>query len=116
MLVLVLYIVFEAQLNNAWFFFISLLFPLQARSERLASEGVSLRDAAETLQARVEELESENVILMTNLNDVEARLKKCRKIEDLTQMLDIGNLMKSNLAVAQTLDTFMKIVPSKTSE
>jgi chromosome segregation ATPase len=89
---------------------------LQARSERLASEGVSLRDAAETLQARVEELESENVILMTNLNDVEARLKKCRKIEDLTQMLDIGNLMKSNLAVAQTLDTFMKIVPSKTSE
>ena len=64
----------------------------------------------------MEELESENVILMTNLNDVEARLKKCRKIEDLTQMLDIGNLMKSNLAVAQTLDTFMKIVPSKTSE
>jgi hypothetical protein len=77
---------------------------------------MTLRDATDVLQATVEKLESENVVLLTNLRDVEARLKKCKKIENLTQTLDIERLMKSNLAVAQTLDTFMKIVPSKTSE
>ena len=84
---------------------------LQARSERLSSESMSYKDAAETSLARVEELEDENVILITNLRDVEVRLEKCKKIEDL----DLGNietLMQSNLDVARTLDTFMKIVPS----
>jgi predicted nucleic acid-binding Zn-ribbon protein len=84
---------------------------LQARSERLSSESMSYKDAAETSLARVEELEDENVILNTNLRDVEVRLEKCKKIEDL----DLGNietLMQSNLDVAKTLDTFMKIVPS----
>ena len=72
---------------------------------------MSYKDAAETSLARVEELEDENVILNTNLRDVEVRLEKCKKIEDL----DLGNietLMQSNLDVAKTLDTFMKIVPS----
>tara|TARA_B100000795_G_scaffold258945_1_gene233476 strand:- start:53 stop:340 length:288 start_codon:yes stop_codon:yes gene_type:complete len=88
---------------------------LQARSERLASEGITSRDQAEALQQRVEELSDENSILTTNLKDVEIRLERCKKIEDL----DLGSmqtLMQSNLAVAQTLDTFMKIVPQKTSE
>ena len=84
---------------------------LQARSERLASEGITSRDQAEALQQRVEELSDENSILTTNLKDVEIRLERCKKIEDL----DLGNietLMQSNLDVARTLDTFMKIVPS----
>ncbi len=88
---------------------------LQARSERLASEGMALQDAADASQARVVELEAENVVLQTTLRDAETRLAKCKKIEDL----DLGNietLMKSNLAVAATLDTFMKIVPGSADD
>ena len=86
----------------------------------MASEGISSRDAADTLQTRVENLESENVVLLTNLSDVQTRLEKCKKIESLTEVLDIESLMKSNLAVAQTLHSFMKAVGGggqrKTSE
>ena len=88
---------------------------LQARSERLASEGVASRDEADTAQTRVVALEADNVVLITNLRDVETRLEKCKKIEDL-DLGSIETLMQSNLAVAQTLDTFMKIVPTHSRE
>ena len=50
--------------------------------------------------------------LQTRLADATERLERCKKIEDL----DLGQmqtLMRSNLAVAKTLDTFMSVAGAK---
>ena len=88
---------------------------LQARCERLTSEGMTLQDTAEAAQARVLELEAANVALQTRLADATERLEKCKKIEDL----DLGQmqtLMRSNLAVAKTLDTFMAVAGAQSED
>ena len=61
---------------------------LQARCERLASESMTLKDAADAAQARVLEVEAANVELQTRLADATERLERCKKIEDL----DLGQM------------------------
>ena len=85
---------------------------LQARCERLASEGMSLQDKADAAQSQVIELEAINVELKTRLSSAMSRLEKCKKIEDL-DLSQMQTLMRSNLAVAKTLDTFMSIAGDK---
>ena len=76
---------------------------------------MTLQDTAEAAQARVLELEAANVALQTRLADATERLEKCKKIEDL----DLGQmqtLMRSNLAVAKTLDTFMAVAGAQSED